>query len=119
MKISECVTCVTAALCIVGGLWGVLKAEDRWNQKSDVKENQVKILKVEEDMIAGMEQFAKERDIVFQEQRLQTLYDTLIQANINKERYPNDLEARERVNEIKEEIQRTKKIIEELRKDQG
>jgi flagellar basal body-associated protein FliL len=108
------VAIVLAGFALAGGFFGILQADDRWNQRPDCVQNAIKAAEIEKDFTAGMQQMFYQQNVRFEEQRLSTLYDQLTEAKANLARNPNDPYLRDRVNYLIEQIRETKKNLKEL-----
>jgi hypothetical protein len=108
---------VAGVLCVfalAGGFFGILQAEDRWNQRFSCQQNAQKTIQLEEDFTAGLQQMIYQQNVRFEEQRLTTLYDQLGEAKVNLARDPNNQVLRDRVNYLIQEIQRVKNSLKQL-----
>jgi uncharacterized small protein (DUF1192 family) len=108
------VAIVLAVGAILGGFFGILKAEDRWNQKSNCYENALNTATLKKDMLAGFQQMYYQRDVKFEQERLTRLYDELRRAEGELSQRPNDPRLRQRINYLMQEIQRTKNNLQKL-----
>jgi len=102
------ISIVIGVLALGGGFFGMLKAEDRWNQTSNCYENALKSTELEKDMIAGFSQMIYQQNVKFEEQRLTTLYDELVKAEKDLSADPNNAAKQQRVNYLRNEINKTK-----------
>ena len=61
---------VMGVFALGGGFFGILKAEDRWNQTSNCYENALNTVQLEKNVTAGMKQMFYQQNVKFEEQRL-------------------------------------------------
>jgi len=108
------VAIVIGALALGGGFFGMLKAEDRWNQKSNCYENALVSTELEKDMVAGFSQMIYQQNVKFEEQRLTTLYDELVRAEKDLSADPSNQAKQQRVRYLRDEINKTKSGLQTL-----
>jgi predicted transcriptional regulator len=108
---------IIGAFALGGGFFGMLKAEDRWNQTANCYENALKTVHLEETMTAGMQQMFYQQNVKFEEQRLTTLHDQLTQAQIEYQKNPNSQYHKDRVIYLQGEINRVKSNLQKLHEE--
>jgi hypothetical protein len=108
------VSIVIGVFALGGGFWGMLKAEDRWNQTSNCYENALKTVHLEETVTAGMQQMFYQQNVKFEEQRLITLNDQLTQAQIEYQKNSNSQYHKDRVIYLQNEINRVRSNLQKL-----
>jgi flagellar basal body-associated protein FliL len=110
---------VLGAFALGGGFFGMLKAEDRWNQKSSCYENALKATKIEEDMIAGFQQMYYQQNVRFEENRLTQLYDELGKVKVKLDRDPNNVVYQQEFQYLMEEIDKVKNNLQKLHEERA
>jgi hypothetical protein len=108
------VAIVLGVFALGGGFFGILEAEDRWNQTANCYENALKTVHLEETLTAGMKQMFYQQNVKFEEQRLTTLNDQLTQAKLALQKNPRDQNLRDRVNYLQNEIIRVRSGLQKL-----
>ena len=108
------VTAVLAVFALAGGFFGILQAEDRWNQRFSCIQNAQKAVQLEEDFTAGLQQMIYQQNVRFEEQRMQTLYDQLAEAKMELGKDPNNQLLRDRVYYLIDQIEKTKESLKSL-----
>jgi hypothetical protein len=108
------VAIILAVFALGGGTFGLLKAEDRWNQRPDCSENALKAVQLEKNMLAGFKQMYYQQNVLFTENRLQLLYDELGKAKMDAGREPNNPAHRERIRYLVREIEKVKAKLQKL-----
>lgn len=108
---------VAGVLCVfalAGGFFGILQAEDRWNQRFSCEQNASKSEQLEKDFTAGLQQLIYQQNVRFEEQRLSALYDQLGQAKADLARDPSNQVLRDRVYYLIDQINKTKENLKQL-----
>ena len=119
------ISVITLFLALIGGM---AFCEDRWNQVTVTATNTTKIESVEQVALAKIENvekntvdalklFQKMQNIRFQQQRLDTLNDQLMQTSIDVERNPGSQELTLRKKTIFENKEKTTKKLDKLLSD--
>ena len=111
------VSIVIVVFALVGGFFGILAAEDRWNQKPACETNAQKSAQLEQEFTAGMTQLFYQQNVRFEEQRVTMLYDQLAEAKTRQARAPNDPIIRDRVIYLQGEIQKAKENLQKLHEE--
>lgn len=111
------VAAVLAVFALAGGFFGILQAEDRWNQRFNCQQNAQKSDQLEKDFTAGLQQMIYQQNVRFEEQRLTTLYDQLGEAKAQLARDPGNQVLRDRVNYLIEQIEKTKQGLQRLHQE--
>lgn len=105
---------VLAIFALAGGFFGILQAEDRWNQRANCTQNAIKAEELEKDFTAGFKQMIYQQNVRFEEQRMQTLYDQLAEAKVRLAKDPNNQVLRDRVHYLIDQIEKTKESLKNL-----
>ena len=108
------VAIVIGIFALGGGFFGILEAEDRWNQTSNCYENALNTVTLEKTVTAGMQQMFYQQNVKFEEQRLITLHDQLTQAQIDYQRNPNNKYYKDRVIYLQNEINKVRSNLQRL-----
>lgn len=101
---------VAGMLCVfalAGGFFGILQAEDRWNQG-------LRVIQLEDDMLAGFKQMYQQQNIRFEEQRIDTLYDQLVNVKAKLAADPNNSSLIEQVRYLQIEINKARARLQKL-----
>ena len=115
VTITQLVVAIVVAVFAIGGsLFGILQAEDRWNQRFSCIQNAERSDQLEKDFTAGLQQMFYQQNVRFEEQRLQSLYDQLGEAKAQLARDPNNQVLRDRVYYLIDQLEKAKQGLKEL-----
>jgi hypothetical protein len=113
------VAIVVGVFALGGGFWGMLEAEDRWNQQPSCAELTLKNIQLKENMLAGFKQMHYQQNVRFEEGRLHRLNDELVKARVRLSQDPRNQVYQQEVNYLMQEIQKTKSNLEKLHKERA
>lgn len=103
---------ISGVLLLVGSAWGVLEAEDRWNQIPICTENAKEVDDLELDMAAMQKSIQRQdarNDLEFWKREVFFLKEQL-------RKYPNDRDIHQQLQEALENYKDAKTFYEELKK---